>query len=215
MPRGSPKKVAGAALLSLLTACATPAAPPPSHPRDRSTFQAWRLSYEAGQFRRKDGQYSAEQVVGLAKECPDAVALVQVGAGSTAASILGSISGALVGATLGHQLTADRDTKLSGGAQAGLYGTAAGLFVLGVVFAVASKPKVDGEAFAEAYNSCLRSELGLSRVRKTSRVRRRILRASDAVEAEDQVIDVEPTVTSTAPPPPPPPTRRVFRPEPR
>lgn len=201
-------------VLSLSCGCATPAAAPPSKPRNLSTFQDWRLTYGDGQFRRKDGEYSAEQVLGLAQDCPDAAALVQVGPQSTVATILGSISGAIVGTTLGHQLTAEDDMKLSGGAQAGLYGTAAGLFVLGVVIAVSSTPEVDGQAFAEAYNSCLRADLGLSRVRRTSRVRRRTLRRS-ADETASEAPKLEPVETSTTPPPPPPPTRRVFRPKTR
>jgi hypothetical protein len=73
--------------------------------------------------------------------------------------LIGGTGGGLVGGTLGYNLTASSDKRMSSGTQVALYSTGGGLILISIIVSAAwHNPAKD---FADVYNAALRAQLGL------------------------------------------------------
>jgi hypothetical protein len=165
-----------------LAACAKPPATAPVFPvgadeRGRMAFyEDYRVTADIGAFsatwKRRDGEYAWPQLEHVAQQFPGSADVYsRAGTRDLVLGTGGGIGGGIVGFTLGWNLVAKDDRKMTTGTQIALYSVGGGLILVSLITGLAwHDPKDD---FAAVYNRELRAALGLppepGRPEKTSR----------------------------------------------
>ncbi len=127
-------------------------------------YESSKLTYDKGfwssSWKRADGEYNWGSLENVAKAYPESDEVY--GRANSRGLVVGSIAGVgggLIGYTLGYNLTAQSDKKMSSDAQVALYATGGGIVLLSAIIgAVWHNPMDD---FAAVYNRNLRRDLGL------------------------------------------------------
>jgi hypothetical protein len=161
--------VVAAAALALTAGCVDQATVPvvprsgESAARDQA-YEASKLTYDKGfwssSWKRADGDYNWGSLENVAKSYPESEDVYSRAnsRGIVVGSIAG-IGGGLIGYTLGYNLTAQSDKKMSSDAQVALYATGGGFILLSAIVGAAWHNPMDD--FATVYNRNLRRDLGL------------------------------------------------------
>jgi hypothetical protein len=150
-------------------------------------YEQSKLTYDKGfwsaSWKRADGEYNWGSLENVAKSYPESEDVY--GRANTRGIVVGSIAGVgggLIGYTLGYNLTAPSDRKMSSDTQVALYATGGGIFLLSVLIGAAWHNPVDD--FATVYNRNLRRDLGLPPETQSAAALQRKLRLRPIVTAD-------------------------------
>lgn len=158
------------ALVMLSAGCAEQATLPPvkqgTDALAKSQIYAdYKLTYDRGIFHeswtRKDGEYNLAQLSNVLDAYPQTMELKdKVHARRLVIGTFTDIGAGLVGFTLGWNLAASSDSRMSSETQVALYSTGAGFIVIGVILSLTWRdPAWD---LASTYNDALGNDLGIS-----------------------------------------------------
>jgi hypothetical protein len=158
-----------APLVGGVVGCVDKAALPPvrqaADPVSRSQIYAdYKLTYDRGIFsetwKRKDGEYNLAELSDVLDAYPETMELKdKVHARRLVLGTFGGIGGGLIGFTLGWNLTASSENRMSSETQVALYSTGAGFLVIGLILQLTWRdPAWD---LASTYNDALGNALGL------------------------------------------------------
>lgn len=128
-------------------------------------YADYKLTYDRGLFHeswtRKDGEYNLAQLTSVMDAYPQTMELKdKIHSRRLVIGTFTDIGAGLVGFTLGWNLAASQDSRMSSETQVALYSTGAGFIVIGVILSLTWRdPSWD---LASTYNDALGNDLGIS-----------------------------------------------------